>query len=141
MKTIKYFTATLVFLMTLFMANAEVKADGPSLKFKEERHNFGTLYINNLPEAKIDVEFSNAGTQPLVLSNVRACCGTRVIDWPKEPIMPGESGVVKVEFRIPPRVHNINRTVTIMSNSSKSPDIYRISGVVTDQEPEKIIEQ
>ncbi len=141
MKTTKYLTAALVFMMTFFLANAEVKADGPSLKFKKERHDFGTLYLNNLPEGKVDVEFTNDGTQPLVLSNVRACCGTRVVDWPKEPIMPGESGVAKVEFRIPPRVHNINRTVTIMSNSPNSPDIFRMSGVVTDQEPEKIIEQ
>ncbi len=139
MKTIKYLTAAVFFMIaSLSTATSQHQVDGPSLKFDKERHDFGTLYINELPDAKVDVEFSNNGTEPLVLSNVRACCGTRVIDWPKEPIMPGESGTVKVQFRVPPRVHNISRTVTIMSNAPNSPNVFRMVGKVTDQKEEII---
>jgi len=124
---------TLAFLFSIVELKAQSEKDGPMLKFKNENHNFGKMHIDNLPAGKVDVEFTNEGNQPLVLSNVRACCGTRVIDWPKEPIMPGQSGTAKVEFTVPPRVHVINRTVTIMSNSKNSPDIFRINGEVTDQ--------
>ncbi|MDD3876465.1 MAG: DUF1573 domain-containing protein [Bacteroidales bacterium] len=108
------------------------------LKFDKENHNFGKVYIDDVPEGKVDIGFTNAGTQPLVLSNVRGCCGTRIIDWPKHPILPGQSGTVKIEFEIQPRVQTISRTVTILSNSKNSPDIFRIIGEITDEQPQII---
>src|SRR5690606_27416711 len=38
------------------------------------------------------VKFTNTGTEPLVIKNARGSCGCTVPDWPKEPILPGETG-------------------------------------------------
>jgi len=116
-----------------FYSSAQKSIQGPSLKFTKENHNYGKVHIDNLPDGKIDIEFTNDGNQPLVLSNVKACCGTRVLDWPKEPILPGKKGTIKIEFRLQPRVQTISRTVTVFSNSPNSPDIFRITGEVTEE--------
>ena len=117
--------------MTVFAEDKE----GPKLEFEKDRHDYGTVYVDSLPETKLDVTFTNTGDEPLVLSNVRACCGTRVRDWPKEPIMPGEEGTIKVEFRLAPRPHRISRTVSVHYNNDDSPrERYRIVGEVVERE-------
>jgi len=122
----------IAFFINIQNASAQVKPNGAVLKFDKEAQDYGKIDIDNIPEAKLDVKFSNTGTQPLVISNVKGCCGTRITDYPKEPILPGKSGIIKVEFEILPKIQTINRTVTVMSNSVNSPDIYKIKGEVVE---------
>jgi hypothetical protein len=119
------------------LTSFSLMANGPELSFSLERLDYGTVYTDKMPETKIDIEFSNKGTAPLVLSGVRACCGTRVISWPREPLMPGEKGTITVEFRLAPRAQRISRTVTVSSNDAKSPtSIFRIIGQVEERDAE-----
>jgi len=123
-----------ILIMTVFSVKtySQTSVSGAVLSFEKEYHDYGKIDIENIPEAKLTIKFFNKGNQPLVVSNVRGCCGTRVIDWTKEPIMPGKSGTVKIEFEILPKIQTINRTVTVMSNSVNSPDIYKIKGEVVE---------
>jgi hypothetical protein len=108
---------------------------GPEFKWEEDIYDYGTIYLDDMPETKLDITFSNAGDEPLVLTNVRACCGTRVREWPREPIMPGEEGTIKIEFRLAPRPHRISRTVIATSNvDGNSSHIFRIRGEVAQRE-------
>ncbi len=119
------------------LTSFDLMANGPELSFSLERLDYGTVYTDEMPETKIDIEFSNSGTAPLLLSGVRACCGTRVLDWPREPLMPGEKGTITVEFRLAPRAQRISRTVTVTSNDTKNPtSIFRIIGQVEDRAAE-----
>jgi hypothetical protein len=34
----------------------------------------------------------------LIISNAKGSCGCTVPDWPREPIAPGKSSVIKVQF-------------------------------------------
>jgi len=120
------------FLFTASHVAAQTKANGAILTFSEKDHDYGKIDIDNIPEAKLDVKFTNTGNQPLIISNVRGCCGTRIVDYTKEPILPGKGGTVKVEFEILPKVQTISRTVTIMSTSINSPDIFKIKGEVVE---------
>ncbi len=108
---------------------------GPEFTWEERSYDYGTIYLDDMPETKMDIKFSNTGDEPLVLSNVRACCGTRVNEWPKDPIMPGDEGVIKIEFRLAPRPHRISRTVIVTSNDeNNSRSIFRITGQVEERE-------
>lgn len=131
-KSIMFF-AILIWLAPLY-AQKSPSVNGAVLTFEKECQDYGKIDIEDIPEAKLDIRFTNTGNQPLVISNVRGCCGTRIVDWPKEPILPGKKGIVKVEFEILPKVQTINRTVTVMSNSLNSPDIYKIKGEVVVME-------
>lgn len=123
------------FLLASFIGFASNRADGPELKFDKQQHDYGTVYVDEMPETKLAIEFTNSGDQPLLFSNVRACCGTRVTQWPREPINPGEKGVVNIEFTLAPRPQRISRTVTVSSNSATNPTaIYRILGQIVERE-------
>lgn len=122
----------LMVMMGALVGHSQEKK-GPALKWEKERQDFGTVYLDDLPETKLDIKFTNEGTEPLILSHVRACCGTRVHSWPREPVMPGEEGTIAIEFRLAPRAHRISRTVTVTSNADPTTAIYRIVGEVAER--------
>ena len=43
-------------------------------------------------------KFTNTGSGPLVISAAKGSCGCTAPDWPREPIAPGASSVIKVQF-------------------------------------------
>jgi len=43
--------------------------------------------------------FKNVGDEPLIISNAKGSCGCTVPQWPKDPVLPGESGEIKVQWR------------------------------------------
>ncbi|TVQ93934.1 MAG: DUF1573 domain-containing protein [Bacteroidetes bacterium] len=105
---------------------------GAQLKLKQDIADMGVLYTDELEPVKMDIEFTNEGNEPLIISFVRGCCGTRINEWTREPIMPGEKGKVEIEFRLAPRPHRISRTVTIMSNDPDGMKVFRIRGEVAE---------
>ncbi len=116
--------------------NLIIASDGPKFEYTKEANTFdlGTLYIDELEEVNLEIEFENKGDKPLVVTHVRACCGTRVKDWTKEPIQPGEKGTIEVHFRLAPRPHNISRTVVAMSNDADGQKVLRIRGRVAERD-------
>jgi hypothetical protein len=50
--------------------------------------------------------FTNTGSTPLVISNVRGSCGCTVTDYTKEPIAPGKTGNVKATFNAAALAHS-----------------------------------
>ncbi|MFN2395362.1 MAG: DUF1573 domain-containing protein [Bacteroidales bacterium] len=115
------------------VAVSQEKKDGPELKWELNRYDYGTVYLDDLPETKLDIKFTNEGNEPLVLSHVRACCGTRVNSWPREPIMPGEESTIQIEFRLAPRAQRISRTLTVTSNADPATSIFRVVGEVVER--------
>ncbi len=67
-----------------------------TIQFDEETHDFGT--INDGDKVTHRFTFTNTGDQPLILSNVRGSCGCTVPEWDRDPIPPGETGSLKVEY-------------------------------------------
>lgn len=125
----------LSFILLSVFAYGSDKPTGPQLSFAKPSHDYGTIYVDDMPEFKLAIEFSNTGSQPLILSSARACCGTQVTQWPREPINPGEKGKVDIQFRLAPRAQRISRTVTLTSNSETNPTaIFRIIGTVAERE-------
>ncbi len=135
------FTIFLLGLFTLstFVNEAfsqEEKAEGPLFEYKAEnnRLELDTMYISSVEEVNLDIEFENKGNAPLLLSNVRACCGTRVVDYPGDPVNPGDIGIIKISFRLVPRPHNISRSVIVSSNDPGGQKVLRITGRVEQGE-------
>lgn len=135
---VNYYLISILFI-GVFTANVfsqEVKK-GASLKFEKEIELLDTLYVNELEPQSLEIEFENQGDEPLILSHVRGCCGTRIISWTKEPVMPGDKGKIEVEFRVAPRPHRISRTVSVVSNDAEGMKVFRIRGQVVDPEEEE----
>ena len=70
-------------------------------------------------------KFKNTGTEPLIISGAKGSCGCTVPNWPKEPIMPGESSVIEIRYDTK-RVGAINKTVTVTSNDPAGKHVIRV---------------
>jgi len=128
LRNLSLFMALLFGLLTQAWAQG---GKGAIIAVDREVHNFGKMLPDQIPDGNISFTVFNNGDEPLVLSNVRACCGTRVDDYTKTPILAGDSGMVAVSWRIHNRPHQINRTVTITSNAgNRQTYILRIRGEV-----------
>jgi hypothetical protein len=91
-----------------------------------ETHDFGTLKEG--PSAEYIFQFKNTGKQPLIITNASASCGCTVPEFPKEPILPGKKGQLKVTYNTSGKAGPFDKTVFIQSNapSNTSGDRYEL---------------
>ena len=135
-----------VYLLGLFLLFAGVaKAqetkvmNGPEIEFEKVVHDYGEIPYNGNGECEF--RFTNTGNEPLLVQKPKSSCGCTVPSWPNEPILPGESQVIKVTYKTN-RVGTINKTVTVTSNALKnSTVVLRIKGTVLDQPTEALPEK
>ena len=121
----------------------DVKAanqNGPEITFKEVNHDFGEIQFKG--NGSYEFEFVNTGNEPLILTQPKSSCGCTVPEWPKQPILPGESNVIKVTYKNTDRPGNFNKYVTVFSNALVNKEVkLHIKGTVlpepTDAAPIK----
>ena len=113
------------------------QSSGPltSIKYEEESYDFGLI---NEGQHVIHVfKFRNTGSEPLVISNARGSCGCTVPTWPKEAILPGATGEIKVDFNSENKPGNQSKRITVVANTNPSETFLTIQGIVRgkDQQP------
>lgn len=101
--------------------------NAPTMTFESEVVDYGT--IEQGADGIREFKFVNNGKEPLIISNARGSCGCTVPTWPKEPIKPGESSVIKVKYDTK-RLGAINKSVTITSNAASPTKVVRIKGKI-----------
>ena len=88
---------------------AQATRDSLNNAMMQDTSNYTTLewldsVTQNLPTinqgAVIEIKwkFKNSGSKPLVIANVRPGCGCTGAEGPKEPIAPGQEGVITAKF-------------------------------------------
>ncbi len=87
-------------------------------KFEKDLHNFGKLKQGE--SAEYSFKFTNTGKEPLVIENAQGSCGCTVPSYPKEPIAPGASGEIKVNFNSTGKSGAQQKTVTLTANTEPS---------------------
>ena len=131
-----------IMLLMAGVAKAQDKGTvqmGPEIEFEKVVHDYGDVPYNGNGECEF--RFTNTGTEPLLVQKPKSSCGCTIPSWPNEPILPGESDVIKVTYRTN-RAGNINKTVTVTSNAVKnSTVVLRIKGRVLDQPTEALPEK
>lgn len=106
---------------------ADTKVEGSFMYFEQNKVDFGTIEQDSDPYRVIN--FTNTGTEPLLITNAKGSCGCTVPTYPKEAIAPGETGEIKIRYATN-RVGAINKTVTITTNSSQGPIKLSVVGKV-----------
>ena len=125
--------------VTKVQAQNEKVQMGPEIEFEKLVHDYGDVPYNGNGECEF--RFTNTGTEPLLVQKPKSSCGCTIPSWPNEPILPGESDVIKVTYRTN-RAGNINKTVTVTSNAVNNPTVVlRIKGRVLDQAAEAMPEK
>jgi hypothetical protein len=115
------------------LAVSSVLAQTGDFKFQEESFDFGT--VSEGVQAEHEFSFTNTGTTPIVISNVRASCGCTTPDWTKDPIPPGGKGTIKASFNSQGRPGVFNKSITVTSNATESQKVLYIKGVVDQVQP------
>lgn len=92
-------------------------------------HQGDTLHFN--------YTFTNTGNQPLIITDTKVECGCTSAEKPTQPIEPGKQGIIKVTFNTTPTIDRQDRTVTIISNASNSPNVVRFKCIVLQPKKKK----
>jgi hypothetical protein len=111
------------FFSTLLLLSGVVHAqdkEGAYFKFEEDTYDFGDIQQGKKVEHTFN--FKNTGNQPLVISNIITTCGCTAPTWPKDPVLPGKKGEIKVIFNSVGKIGKQNKIITILSNSANGRD-------------------
>lgn len=107
---------------------AKTNTSKAQIKFKETVHQFDTLTQGE--EAVCWFEFTNEGTEPLLITSAFSSCGCTVPEWSKEPILPKQHGKIKVWYNTN-KIGDFNKAVVVKTNSACDKNaVLRIKGVV-----------
>jgi hypothetical protein len=146
MKKLASILTLLAFAVTFAMAqnNAPVSATKPAttvtakatvagaaIQFEKESIDYGVIQQNADPLRIF--KFKNTGTEPLLIKNAQGSCGCTVPTYPTEPILPGETGEIKVRYATD-RIGKFSKTVTLTTNANPEQVKLTISGEVLKKE-------
>ncbi len=107
-------------------AAAAAVPSGPTttIQFMEEEFNFGT--INQGDVVSHTFKFKNTGSEPLVITDAKASCGCTVPKKPNDPVAPGETGELVVEFNSAGKSGAQTKQVTVTANTNPPQSFIRI---------------
>ena len=100
----------------------------PVITFKETLHDFGTVIEGE--KVIYSFTFTNTGKTDLLLSSVSASCGCTATKYTRDPVAPGEEGLVTVTFDSRNRRGFQNKSVTIIANTQPNKTMLRIKAKV-----------
>ncbi len=138
----KYILFLLVTIISIACNNSEkdiktadsVKQNGIALKDSttveiiDAGYDFGK--VTDGEKVEYNYRFKNTGTKPLVIINVSATCGCTVPQKPEKPVMPGETGFIKVVFDSKGRVGSAHKAITVTSNANPGFPELQLTGEV-----------
>jgi uncharacterized Zn-binding protein involved in type VI secretion len=127
MKNFRLFSYLFASLFLVSQASAQISKS--KIKFDEEIHDFGEININGGPVLH-EFTFVNIGDMPIILNGVKTSCGCTTPEWTKEPVIPGQSGSIKVSFNPIGRPGPFTKTITISCNDERQTIILKITGTV-----------
>ena len=121
---ILYFSQKTMFKQRIFslcmLAAAVIAAQAQAvIKFERTSHDYGQFTEDKVQTCVF--KFKNTGDQPLVIHQAFASCGCTVPTFSKEPIAPGKSGQIKVEYNGKNKLPgHFKKSVSVRSNASNA---------------------
>ncbi len=106
----------------------EIKVGGAKIKFEKTEHDFGTINEGDIVDTVFS--FKNSGKSELIITSAKGSCGCTVPEWPKEPIMPGEEGQIRVKFNSDKKPNLQQKTITLVTNTEQGKEILKIKAQV-----------
>jgi hypothetical protein len=91
---------------------------GPSIRFASMEHDFGSLWVGQ--EESCEFEFSNTGTERLVINKITTTCGCTAAQPSRTELEPGETSVIRATFK-PTTSGRQTKHVMVVSNDVTTP--------------------
>ena len=100
----------------------------PKIKLESDVYDF--LEIKQGESVSTEFILNNIGDAPLLIRSAKGSCGCTVPEWPREPILAGESATIKVTFNSAGKKGRQNKTITLVTNAIPNTKVLRIIGNV-----------
>jgi hypothetical protein len=127
MKKNLFLTVTLLFCFIEIPRLYSSVNPSAMIEWKETSINFGDIQFDK--PITVEFTFKNPGMMPLIISDVRSSCGCTVADYPKQPIVSGSEGRIKVTYDAKTEGY-FSKTITVYSNTDGGLTQLYIKGVV-----------
>lgn len=89
------------------------------IKFEKSSFDFGKFIEKDVQSCEF--VFTNTGNEPLVIQQAYGSCGCTVATPPKEPVAPGQKGVIKVTYNGKGKfVGFFKKPITVRSNATNA---------------------
>ena len=111
---------------------SEAVKDSTTVQIIDSLYNFGTIAEGE--KVAYSFRFKNSGKKPLIIVNATASCGCTVPEKPEEPVMPGETGFIKVVFDSKGKPGHILKSITVTSNAYPPFNDLMLEGDVTKKD-------
>ena len=89
-----------------------------SISFKDSIIHKGKIEEGAMMD--VEFEFTNTGTEMLIIKNVSASCGCTIPEKPEEPIAPGQTGKIKATFDSRGRAGLNQKVITVTANTKET---------------------
>ena len=103
------------------LASPKESSKAPKVVVNEERFDFGEM--NPYEFAHRIFSFKNVGTAPLTISAGHSTCSCTIAKFPKEPIQPGESAEIRVEWQTKKNNKRFSEKVGFQTNDPDRPEL------------------
>ncbi len=115
--------------LALVFATATTWAQGGKMQLDKDKHDFGKIKEEG-GATKVDFTVTNTGTGYLTITEVQPACGCTTPTWTKEPIAPGQKGVISASYDPMNRPGVFNKNIVIRTNGEPAVTNLTISGEV-----------
>ena len=102
--------------------------NAPVMKFAEAEFDFGDIKPNST--VRHTFTFTNVGKSPLLIEDATASCGCTTPSWTKEPVAPGATGTMEVQFDSRGKQGIVSKQVAVRANTQPSTTTILIKGNV-----------
>lgn len=103
-----------------------------SIKFDRTTHDFGKINAGDVVHTTF--KFTNTGNVALYILHAQGSCGCTVPSWPKDPIKPGDSGEIEVQFDSHGKKGEADKTVLVSSNTTPALNTLTIKSFVISRD-------
>ena len=113
------------------MVQDDAMKNTTTVQMIDSAYNFGT--ITEGEKVEYSYRFKNTGTNPLVIFEAHASCGCTVPEKPEKPILPGETGFLKVVFNSTGKKGHNEKDITVSANANPAFPILKLSGEIKEK--------
>jgi len=122
----------ILLVLTIILVNSAPVVQVAEFSFKDRNQRYSGKVKEGIT-VSFDYEFENTGDAPLIITDYKVSCGCTHVIYPKEPVLPGKTGVIKVTFDTKGKIGYQDRKIEIISNASKGPHYLRFRVMVDNK--------
>jgi len=128
-----------LFISTISLAQQNTAEDlaSPITTIEFEENTFVWGEITEGEKIQNVFQFTNTGEAPLIITNAKGSCGCTVPEWPREPIMPGETAEMLVQFDSKGKKGTQSKRVSITANTDPAVSYLTIKGTILKSKEKK----